>query len=339
MALETTQKIGFAIEGTAESDPINAEGALYWKFGARTKAFNDKMPTGQKNWIPTYTRTQRMPTQFSLRDKPITGLIGFYPTTTVADYLLLGACTTAATNIHTITNIDTGSLPTFTVRWELSGGTAANYQSAVGCKATALSGQLECTEGYGFLSNTLTYNAIKKITATREGATTGPVLQTAEGTIDGTSLTNRYHRNDGTFAFTFNSNDIKADLVFFNYTVVNQQQMMPIENQAETEYIDEGNYIIMFSGALLRGSAEAAAIENYYQTEVETGEIVFTIYNGSTNYATRTFTNVRLGVCDQPNTLNNTPGLFQFSGVAEDYGVVSLDGITDGVGDAVFYGE
>ena len=51
MVLESTQKIGFAFESTAETDPITAEGSLYWKFGARTTRFKDLHPIERHTFI------------------------------------------------------------------------------------------------------------------------------------------------------------------------------------------------------------------------------------------------------------------------------------------------
>ena len=338
MARETTQKIGFGIEATPETDPIDAEGALYWQFGIRPYTFNDLHPIETHDWLPIYQGGSRMPNDFQLIEEPLSLGIAFYPTTTVADYLMLGACITDNSDIHTITNIDSGALPTFTVRSEMSGGTAARYVSAVGCKANLLSGHLICHEGWGYFSNTLGYTGIKTQTASRNGSTTGPYYQTSDGVMTAANqLKNRYHRNDGTFVFTWDAVDYKADLAIFNYQVVSGLNAFAVSGQSETEYIDEGMYNVMLSGSLWRGSDHQ--IYDDFLANTKTHDIVFKIYAGSTNYATRTFSNIALTHCEAPYAEGTKEKWWNFRGLAKDYGVVSLDGITDGVGDAVFYGE
>ncbi len=340
MVLEDSQKIGFAIEATEETDPITAEGSLYWKFGARTTKFNDLHPIEEHLWKPIYHGGTRMPQDFELISQPLNNIIAFYPTTTVADYLILGNCSTAATNIHTISNIDSGSLPTFTVRSEMSGGTVATYTSAVGCKATALTGQLICNEGFGFLSNSLAYNGIKTQTATRNDSTTGPYYQTSDGVMTAANqLKNRYHRNDGTFAFSIAGNDVKTSLAMFTYQIINTQNMSAESGQSETEWIDEGMYQVLVSGSLFRGNTDADTAYDSLIAETKTDDIILTIYNGSTNYATRTFSNIVWDKVSAPYASGESDRFWTFNGQCHNYDVSSKDGITDGVGDKVFYGE
>ena len=269
-------------------------------------------------------------------------IINFYPTTTVADYMILGSCTTAVTNVHTINNIDSGSLPTFTVRSEMSGGTAgATYISAVGCKATVLTGQLICHEGFGFLSNSLAYTGIKSQAAARAGSTTGPYYPTTDGTMTAANqLKTRYHRNDGSFSFTYGGNEIKTSLATFIYQIVNTLDPSAESGQSETEWIDEGMYSVRISGACWRGAdTNADQIYTDHIAETKTSDIVFKIYNGSTNYATRTFSNIAWDQVDAPYAEGSENKWWNFKGQCTDYSVTSLDGITDGVGDKVFYGE
>ena len=95
MVLDTTQQLGWAYEAAAETDPINAVDALYWKFGVRTHNFNDFHPSEFHEWSPIYTGQYRRPADSQLARSTSSGGFAFYPTNGVPLYLIMGSSGTA----------------------------------------------------------------------------------------------------------------------------------------------------------------------------------------------------------------------------------------------------
>jgi len=339
MSLDTTQVIGYAIEATAETDPVTTTSSLYWKFGIHAAKVTFDHPVEDHHWEHRYVAGQRNPSDTVLVESLLSKSIVYYPVNTVGHYLALGACTTT-TGTHAINNLNSGSLPTFTVRSEGRGGTASRYISGVGCKVHTISGYLDLISGWPYLSEKIGYTGIKSQQATlNETHTTGTKYPTDDGTMTGTQTTERF-KWDQNASFHWDSNadgagdtDYTSALELFEYSIGNSFDLGFVENQSELEYIDEGNYTISFNFTLKRGTSDNIFTD--YKNKGKAHDMYLHIHAGASNYQTLSFVNCSLGVCKPPFTLGNNTPTWLVQGQAEDFAVASVDGIST----SVFYGE
>ena len=269
MALDTTQQLGWAWEAAEGTDPIDAVNALYWHFGHRTTAFQDNHPTELKNWMPIYKDSTRNPSDAELPTSTVTGKIGFYPTNGIPLYMILGDSSSAgAPVVHTLNNINTGNLDTFTIRSETYYD-ASNFKgiSAVGCKASSVSGFINLISDFKYLSEILTYNGLSASAAPtlNETHTTKVMHPTTDYTMTTANQKQGRYVYDTNTLFSWNTNDIIDDLTMFKYDIINTQQIFHVDNQEDTKYIDEGNYQFLLSFGLWRGNANTDAVWTDYK--------------------------------------------------------------------------
>jgi hypothetical protein len=330
MTLDTTQQLGWAWEASEGSDPINATNALYWHFGIRTTDLKDKHPTKEQHWSPVYKVNTRNPSDMDNFKNTTAGRYGFYPTNAIPLHMIMGnvSLNTPSAGINTFNNLNTGSLKTFTVRSESTGGTVDKFISSQGCKATSVSGFINLLSEHKFLSEIMTYNGLTTIasTALSEVHTTGVKHATDDYTMTGTERDERY-RYDTNTLFSWNSNDIIVDLGMFKYDIINLHTIKHIDGQAATKYIDEGNYVYTVSFSLWRGNTNTDAVWTDYLAGTQRN-VVFTIYNGSTYYRTYTFSNVSLGTMDADYSMGEDNALWHCHGIAEDLSIVAKDGVS-----------
>lgn len=331
VALDTTSKMSFALEGTPETDPIGA-GGLNWRFGVMTYNMQLEHPTAIKQWEPLYKSDQRNPYDTQLLKSFIQSGVAYYPVNGAALYLLLGQSSTAGDpEAHTMTNIDTGTQPTFTARSELAGGDVAKYFSASGCKVSSLSNMIDLSGNFPYLSETLTFDAIKTNDPPTYDGVVARFYPTNDGTITGTQRTDRY-KKDANTVFTWHSVDYLPYLQHFNCMLRANHILGHVENQAELEYINEGKYSFGFSFTLLRGADQTVWEDFNAETQ---DDLVFKIYNTATRYRQITFTNCSLITCKAPHSEDHNMKTWLVQGMAEDQTSIVVDEIDK----TVYYGD
>jgi hypothetical protein len=336
MVMDQNRKNGWALEATPETDPINAIDAKYWKWGVRTKQFKDLNPIETHNWEEIYYANKRNPSDMHLVSSSLSNAVAYFPVNLVPYYLIMGSCSTAA-GVHTIDNINTGSLPTFTARTESTGGTVDKIFSAVGCKVQSLSGHIDFSKGTPLMSHTLSYNAIQNdSTPSYNDVHNGTKFPTDDGLMTGTE-TKGLFKYDTNFAFHWDSGgdnvDYSGELSFFNFLIINYHNIVGVENQTETEYIHEGNYSLGVSFALKRGADKSLYDDFLAKTQ---HNMYLTIYAGATNYRTLTWSNVAIGQCAAPDDLEKDASriIWDAQGKAEDLTITGKDGVhTDFTGE------
>jgi len=279
---ETTNVLGWAYEAAAETDPINAVNALYWKPGVDASQYS--LPLETKKITPYYDGSTRDPVALKINRTEVIQALSFWPTNAIPLYMYLGEASSAA-GVHTITGLDSGSLDTFTIRSENRGGDTSEYLSAVGSKCTSLAISFDNTGQNLPLGMGLGYQGIKRQTATlNEIHTTGTKYPTDDYTMTGTENDDLY-RYDSNLVFTWDhggsAEDYKDALLTFNYQGTNLFNVPQLSNQAEIEYIHEGHrqHIVNFS--IIRGQDSALPDDIKAGTQ---HDILFKIYNTSTNY-------------------------------------------------------
>lgn len=336
MVRTQNQKTGFAIENpaTPETDPINANDAKYWHWGLDTYEFGNKHIQAEHTWQPIYRANSRTPAELSLINKAVNDqTIAFYPVNLLPFYLLYGDCSTAG-SVHTITPITSGSLPTFTSRSEDYGGTASQYWTAVGCKAKAYSVMFDLTQGYNQMSGSLVYDGIKILNgaACSLNAThNGRKYPTADGLMSGTESKLPF-KYDSNMAFSWDAAgtpvDYSASLLNFTATIASAKRILTIDNQAETEYINDGNYSITFGFQLIRG--DASDIHDDFLTGNQF-DFTFKIYASATRYIQLAFDDVGVASCRENYAkLRQGSGeipTYDVMGIAEDVAITGRDDV------------
>jgi hypothetical protein len=333
VSLDLTQELQWCLEGTAETDPI-AENGTAWRFGIDARDIDNDFPTEVKEWNLKYKSGQRNPYDTELiASGVIANGISYVPTNGAALYWIMGQSSTAGDpEIHTLTNIDTGNKPTLTIRGESYGATVNKYFSAVGCKVSSVSGNINLSGGYPFLTEAITYDGIKIIDPPTFDGHVPSFHPTDDGLITGTERKGRYSR-DANAVFTWHAVDYLPYLMNFNYMIRNDHWLGGINNQAELEYIDEKEeYYFGFGFDVLRGADQTVLTD--YEAETQ-DSLTIKLYNGATTYRQLAFTTCSLISCKKNVATGDTPRSYRVMGVAEDCTATTVDLIDK----TVFYGD
>ena len=341
MALDTTCNIGFRHESAEGTDPISSADTdpndRWWKFGRLTHDINNLVPIETHNWAPIYKANARNPSDAQLITTQVSSGVAYYPVNLIPYQMVMGNASShsVAANVHTIDNINTGSLDTFTVRSEMTGGTDAKYTSSTGCKAQSLSGMISFLDEWKVLSHTLSYNAFKTDTPTLNSAHDGLKYPTTNSEMAGTEVDELF-RYDTNTLWSWDGDDFINELAIFNFMITNNHKLGFIENQAELEFIDEGNYQFMLTASLWRGNCSELYVDYLSENQFD---IVFTIYAGSTNYQTLTWSNVALQELKAPQGLGEKKKFWNIAGFAEDLTITGKDGLDGTAAQNEFFGE
>jgi hypothetical protein len=192
---------------------------------------------------------------------------------------------------------------------------------------------------FNVLSETVTYNGINTLANNNCSLnaihTTGTMHPTSDYTMtSGNQMTGRYTNSIGhasyPTSFTWDSDEMVSDLGQLNYSIVNHQTIGHINNQTDTEYIDEGNYQFLFSVSLWRGNANPENVFADYMNNVQKN-MVFKIYNDVTNgyYRTYTWTNASLLEFKAIYAEGDERKLWQANGYAEQLSMAVKDNVSD----------
>ena len=341
MALDTTCNIGFRHESTEGTDPISSADTdpndRYWRFGRITQDINNLVPIETHNWAPIYKGDLRNPADSQLITTQVSSGVAYYPVNLIPYQLIMGNASShsVAANVHTINNINSGALDTFTVRSEMIGGTDDKFSSSTGCKAQSLSGMINFMDNWNVLSHTLSFNGFKTDTPTLNSAHDGRKYPTTNAEMGGTEVDDIFKFDSNTL-WSWDGDDFIDELAIFNFMIVNNQKLGFVENQAELEFIDEGNYQFMITASLWRGNCSELYTDYLAETQKD---IVFTIYAGATNYVTLTWSNVALGELRAPQGLGENKKFWNIGGFAEDLVITGKDGLDGTAAQNEFFGE
>ncbi len=335
MVVSADSARGFVITND-ETDPVALATSKWWEWGFRTTELKQtaKLPIKKYEFNSVYKGDDRMPSELlPLRTSLASGL-GFVPTNLIPEYLILGSSASAgAPEVHTITNIKSGSLPTFCDRGESSGGGGTKVMSAIGSKTFSLNTHLEVHNATGVLVQSIGYNSIDNINppslATKHN---GAVLPTDDGLMNGTEQKNRYRWGDNIAnrILTWDSTAYKSHALLFDATIVNVQFPKGIANQLENEFLDEGVYQVMWSMLLWRGEDDTI-YDDFLAGNQKT--LTFKIFSGATNYKQYVFDTASIEECVGPEDEENP--VWDVKGIAKNVTVTGIDGIDK----TEFFGE
>jgi uncharacterized protein (UPF0335 family) len=336
MVQDRNQRMGFQFDaGSPYTDPINSGTAKYWKFGRLSKKLGDlSHPIELHNWEPIYKSNARTPSELELPDVSLRHGLAFFPTNLVPLYMMLGKHTDpAGDDEHEITPITDGQLPSFTTRSESTDGSGADkIISAIGCKANQLTGYLDFIQGFTRMSQTLQYTALTSLPNDDTNPshnlkhTTGTKYPTQDGTMTGTQVTTPF-RKDTNFAFHWDSSDsdddLTSQLLQFNYIIEKVEDLEDAENQREIDFIADGNFIIGFSGTVIRDNAKV--LKDDYDARTQ-HDAYLLVYAGSTNFMKLTWDDVGLVRCGMGYPFRGHK-TYAIQGIAEGITVRGTDGV------------
>lgn len=343
---DATQSIGFRKEDIVETDPIDAVDAKYWKFGRL--GISNVFPQEEHIWVPLFYG-DRDPGAIVLQGSVVKAIIGFVPVNLVPWYHFLGACSTDASHIHTITGINSGNLETQTIRSESRGGSADKFWSTVGNRCQMLNFSLDLRNRNTPAVQSLGYQGITtldpnttipmSLTTTH---TTGVKYPTATGAMGGTELDDEY-LPDTNFSLKWDyggggETEYKAAALAFSYMGINDLKPYGKQNQIDFEKLYEGQrgHII---GLEIRMGKDSQIWDDYIARTLH--DLRLKIYNTSTNYMQLDITDIGI---NKPNPVTSPirdERIYRIEGIAKSIQVTGIDGITDyGTGGVEeFYGE
>lgn len=335
------QEIGW-MHSVNENDPITSNdeendgnaGARYWLFGDWTYELNQFHPTEVHDWKEIY-KSNRTPADIELISTAL-NMDGFlyYPTNAVPLYLILGASSTA-TGVHTLTPIESGSLPEICVRSQSIGGTVPKYFSGRGVKISSLSNHLNLLGDWHYMTESITYGGIKTATPSLQEAHT-PDYPTNNYNMagyiadPGVEQKDQYVK-DPNFEFGWDSSggaggdDYSSELALFNHIIINNHEFKNINAQAEIEYIREKHYQFMVTFNLWRG--DAGNIKADFEAKTK-HEMYMKIYNNATDYRHYIWSDVGLSICQAPRNKPGDPPLWLVQGVAKGLQIKGKDGVS-----------
>lgn len=336
------QIFGMADEKAApETDPINAVNAKYWTPGHRMTPHG--LPQEEHRWEPIYY-DERDPGELVLIESIATASIGFTPTTAWPWYMFLGASSTVADpdNTHTITGINTGNLPTYTLRSESRGGSDDTFWSMVGSRVNAL------TFGVNFRNKTIppvigmAFLGIKVLIPNNMSFNTqhdGVQFPTDTGAMGATQSDDPY-RVDASTVFNWDQGGTPDDYVDailnFGYSGGNIFQPHYVQNQAEVEYLFEGKrtHNLVFE---IRMGKDSSIWDHYYAKSKH--DIRLKVFSSATNYLQLDFTDVAIGKPNPISEPHRDKRVYRIEAICKSVAVESLDGIKTTGGHTEFYGE
>jgi len=321
---DNVQVLGWAWESTEETDPITLSTSLYWQFGFDSQQFS--LPI-QNYQIQRYYDGSKRDPDLDVVQSHVTKSLGFFPTNLIPFYMALGSASSSS-GVHTITGVNSGSLPTFTVRTELKGGNVSKYISAVGTKVYSLSFGYNAMTPQIPASIGLGYMAIKSQTAALNSAHGGIKYPTDDYTLTGTEQKNRF-KADSNLSFIWDNGgdnvNYSNQLLNFNYILTNDIDPRQIQNQDEVEFQTEGNRSHIVNFQVTRGDDKSIFDDAGTKKDVK-----FKIYASATNYIQLTLTNC-IGSVSESNYANFARGevaYWDFKGEAESVSVEGKDGVS-----------
>lgn len=353
MAHDTAQKIGWAKEAAAGTDPIEAAGD-YWKFGVFTNTFDNLHPIERHHWESKYTGDQRYVNELDLVSTEAVQQVSFFPVNLIPWYMVLatGATHTATAgtnNEHTIDPSAPGTtLETYTIRAERTGGTAERFFSMTGCKARAINFSFNNLKQYHKLSATLVFvgEQTKQATLNSTYGSGGPKYPTTDSLMTGTEVNTRFGWDTSallTWDYGADAIAYQNDLLNFNSQIVQNLNPEGIDGQTDIEYITEGTYEFRFGFQIFRGSDDSIYDDFIACTDPPDEHFLFKLMAGSTNYFQIEYQDVGIHQC-QANYAkfqgtDRTLPTWDVMGVAENIQIKGKDQLSPTAAQNKYYGE
>ncbi len=316
-----TLNIGWADEATRNTDPITTGTSDYHLFGVNSQDI--KLPNKETEWSRTTTNSP-WANELRVSKGRSNGAMINYPVDGLMWYYWFGDSASSA-GVHTLSALAEGTLlPSFTTRYELLVD-INRYVTQTSCVVRAID-ETFSMRGPGGLPSQLGVQWVAQ--DTQEGASTGLNSTHTNGPA---LLGSDTYRNNSSMAFTWNTEDLAANLIKMQISGVNILHEVPILNQDELGYIFNGEKIMMCNFLVVRGKDASLYSDALAQTK---RNLVFTIYNGGTNYKTFTLTNVALERAEEvikipPDATNETQYAEQYFGMVTSATLAVKDGVAD----------
>jgi hypothetical protein len=334
--IQTIQEIGFRQEVTEGVSPITAAvPPLHFGFYETTWG---KFPQYLQD-VQAYYRGQSYdPYRKSVSKTSVIGQVSYVPVDSVMWYLGLGNAT--GDNVdHVVTGINSGDVPSWSMRYESSNGTDFHRKDVVNARVKRLSSSINFLQPDNFLVNNLTYigaNQIDEASLT-DNQRISPVY--ADTGLVTTSA--QPYRVDNNFVLNWDQGGDNVDLknlgLDFNYILDTMNRVRHIKGQKYGKWVTTGNRVHGIGFRFLRKGVTDVFDDYVGQVAADTfKDFRLKIYNSATNYLQFDFTNVSINKCELNHAMieNNEEAYYEMEMLPETVTVTTRDGV-----DKSFYGD
>jgi len=154
--LQYNQSIGFREESVDGTSPITTtEKPIY--FGVHSGMWST-YPELKQLFQSLYRGQYKDPYKRVLTKTYIMGNVAFIPVDGLALHLVFGDAVSGGTGIHSLTPIDTGDLPSFSLRYETSNETDFHRKEVVGCKVKRFNMSIDLAQPDSFLIESIDFS-------------------------------------------------------------------------------------------------------------------------------------------------------------------------------------
>jgi len=303
-----TQYIGWIDEGESPgTDPFdNNVEPDYWNFGH----FVEKGPFFPNNiyeLLPTYLGDSRDPQAFAISRQNTQAQIGFWPVNGLPLYYALGASTSSSSppnEIHALSGIETGRLPTFTTRWETQSDSESIRKSAVGCKVNTLEMRYDAGSTKTLWMN-MHLEALRTITPTYEDSTPPAWIGSRSDPFEWESSESPGFKFEMDPGGEYPTTDYSDTLLMFQYILSNNVQSRHVDGQDYPKWTREGNRSHALTFSILRGDDVTIDTIARDQPLHELTNFQFRVYTTSSYYIDATFHDAFIIECKENYSLVN----------------------------------
>ena len=333
----TIQRIGWLYDADDGVDPITNGGVPYYHFGRQVAPFG-KYPSTEYQPRAMYDGGNRDVSNFQGRQNP-RGNLSFAPINGIPFYKIMGASTTTA-GVHKITGVDSGSLETFTTRYQTENASYNYRRSMIGCKANSLLYRID-RKPMTFVSGGLSFQGRRTI-APAHDADYAPVYPDSISTpyLPSPSMVFKWDVTLSSGVYASGGDDYKDALLGFQTVIDTTNRQVTPEGQQYPEWILEGDrtYVVQMQMIAdlvsILDDFEDQANGNYRDLHCK----VF--HHGSSGYYTQLdFEEVFMKLCEpnhSPPELGDSVPVYNVTAIAKNLVVSSKDGLTS---NSTFYGE
>lgn len=328
-----TRVLGVLVTPDGDDD-ITGSGVSYYHLGLATKT-RGRFPYVEHS-MGTYYRGSRDPTNYPVK-ATYKGAAAFAPVNGYPFYLAAGSSSTT-TGVHTLSWLDSGSLPQWVARWEKRRTEHNIRKSMLANKVKALSLQMfnmNLRSPAFPLLTSLGWQG-ENIATAAYNANHDPVYPDGNGAED-----QNPYVPDSNMVFDYDTAgddiDYKSDIVDLIYNMQTTNSPQDLVGQYKPNDILEGNRSHQLAFTLLR-RADTSVLDDYYAQDDtdETGKSInWRIYQTSTNYLDITWPNCFFLDVEEKDAEHNQPELWEVQMIT---GAPTIK-IKDGLSEITFYGE
>ena len=298
--LHTIQKLGFLTEAAQGADPITD---TYYKFGRAFRPIG-KFPNMKYNPHVTYRGGSRDPYDIRVTYEGHASL-AYAPVNGLGLYRNYGSSATTA-NVHRITGIDSGLLPTDTLRWQTESAGADRRKSLVGAKSKTYLFRIDQTPlTYASAGETFLAERLVDPTTSTSIEPTFPNSESTPYLPDSNFVFKWGVSLDGNKEFSSGGVDYSNDWLSGNIIFDSFNRFQKVASQNYPKWVLELDRSTILQFSILRGDDMTIADDFDAQISNTFADAHLKIYNGAANYQQIDFEQVVMLTCEENITSEN----------------------------------